>query len=94
MRARNANSAERRKQFYFYHHIKSRGCDYIIFYRRYDCTWVIARKWKGFEDRLQGVENAQKNCQGYTLVRIDQKLDRIHERIDEVLLRQEKNKDN
>lgn len=56
-------------------------------------TWAISGKIRGFDDRLGAVEQAQKNCQGYTLVRIDQKLDRIHERIDEVLLRQEgKNK--
>jgi len=50
-------------------------------------TWVVAGKIKGFDDRLKSVEKAQTTCQGVTLVKIDGKLDRIHERIDEILLK-------
>lgn len=50
-------------------------------------TWVVSGKIRGFDLRLKGVEEAQKSCQGGTLVRIDAKLDRIHERIDEILLK-------
>ena len=49
-------------------------------------TWVVAGKVKGFEDRLVAVETAQLNCQKNTLGNIDKKLDRIHERIDDILL--------
>jgi hypothetical protein len=41
-------------------------------------TWAVASKIKGFDDRLRSVESVHMN--------IDRKLDRIHERIDEVLL--------
>lgn len=50
-------------------------------------TWIVAGKMRDIDNRLQGVESAQKSCQGGTLVRIDAKLDRIHERIDEILLK-------
>jgi hypothetical protein len=49
-------------------------------------TWVVANKLRGYDDRLKSVESAQKTCQGITLVKIDQKLDRIHERIDDILI--------
>lgn len=49
-------------------------------------TWVVASKVKGFDDRLRSVEEAQTNCQSNIIGRIDSKLDRLHERIDDVLL--------
>jgi hypothetical protein len=49
-------------------------------------TWVVASKVKGFDDRLRSVEAAQTNCQNNIIGRIDSKLDRLHERIDDVLL--------
>jgi hypothetical protein len=50
-------------------------------------TWVVANKLRGYDDRLSTIEAAHKACQNGTLVRIDEKLDKIHERIDEILLR-------
>lgn len=65
-------------------------------------TWIVATKVKGFDDRLQAIESVQTQCPGKTLVGIDEqidalpgkidakieeKLNRIHERIDEILLR-------
>jgi hypothetical protein len=41
-------------------------------------TWAVASKIKGFDDRLKSVESVH--------MKIDLKLDRIHERIDEILL--------
>lgn len=53
-------------------------------------TWVVSGKIRGFDDRLKSVENTQSTCPGKTLVKIDEKLDRIHERIDEILLNNKK----
>jgi len=50
-------------------------------------TWVVASKMKGIDDRLKSVEAMQNKCQNNTLARIDDKLDSIHRRIDEILIR-------
>lgn len=49
-------------------------------------TWIVASRVKGFNDRLSAVEAIQRECPGKSLVRIDEKLDRLHERIDDILL--------
>jgi len=53
--------------------------------------WVFSSKVKGFDDRLLSVEALQQKCQNSTLARIDEKLDSIHRRIDDVLIRGDKN---
>jgi hypothetical protein len=49
-------------------------------------TWVVANKLRGYDDRLKTIEEAHVKCQNVTLAKIDQKLDRIHERIDDILI--------
>lgn len=64
-------------------------------------TWAVASKVRGYDDRLKVVETTQGKCQAETLKGISDKLDslpdkidkkmdekliRIHERIDEALL--------
>lgn len=46
-------------------------------------TWAVASKVNGFNSRLIAVEKS--HCEAAT--RIDGKLDRLHERIDEILLK-------
>lgn len=45
-------------------------------------TWVIARKVGGFDDRIKALES-QYRAQSD---KIDKKLDRLHERIDDMIL--------
>lgn len=56
-------------------------------------TWTIASKIKGFESRIKDIEVSQSTCQLKTigamqndLTKIDNKLDKVHERIDALLL--------
>lgn len=49
-------------------------------------TWAIASRVKAFEDRLDSIEQTQDNCPGKALSGINEKLDRLHQRIDEILL--------
>jgi len=49
-------------------------------------TWVVAGKVKGFDDRLSSVEGRVKVSEEFQ-VKVDQKLDRIHDRIDDILLK-------
>lgn len=56
-------------------------------------TWLVADRLHGFEKRiaesdaaLKHVADAQTACRTVTLAKIDEKLDRIHERIDDILL--------
>jgi hypothetical protein len=66
-------------------------------------TWVVASKHKEFHDRLRNIELVQKDCPGKVLYGINERLDdlpdrieekmekkfhRVHERIDEILLRE------
>ena len=46
-------------------------------------TWAVASKINGFDSRLCAVEKSH----GEVAKRIDGKLDRLHERIDEILLK-------
>lgn len=46
-------------------------------------TWAVASKINGFDSRLCAVEKSH----GAVAKRIDGKLDRLHERIDEILLK-------
>lgn len=55
-------------------------------------TWVVANKLRGYDDRLTHIESTQAKCQGTVLTQIDKKLDRIHERIDDILLNGRKEK--
>lgn len=50
-------------------------------------TWAIASRVKGYEKRLESIEEIQKTCPGKSLANIDEKLDRLHERIDDILLK-------
>ena len=45
-------------------------------------TWAIARKVGGFDDRITALEEQYRKQSD----KIDKKLDRLHERIDDVLL--------
>lgn len=46
-------------------------------------TWIVATKWKNWEDRISGIEKHHDDCQKVTLVAILKKLDDIPDRIEE-----------
>ena len=45
-------------------------------------TWVIAKKVNGYDARIEALEKGQEGIAG----KIDGKLDRLHQRIDELLI--------
>lgn len=53
-------------------------------------TWIVSRRVQKFEDRLETLEMEHKECQGkdgalqQIGTKLDAKLDRVHERIDDI----------
>lgn len=47
-------------------------------------TWIVAAKWKGFDDRISAVEKTQSDCDARSVTDLDDKLVRIHDRIDDL----------